>query len=156
MQAIEYLNKARKLDSQVERCREKEMELWTLVTSTTQVSNGMPHGSSDPDKITNNMQKLLEARKRTNVAVDKYVNAKQDIIEHIKALPKRQYEVLLWLYINKREKRKPGQSWYYTWSEVAENMGCTEQNVSKLRLKAIKNLQKILESDDKPQKYDCV
>ena len=64
-------------------------------------------------------------------------------------LPRKQYEVLYWLYVKKREKRQSGQLWYYTWSEVADGLGCTEQNVSNLRRRALKNLQKILDSDDR-------
>ena len=147
MEAIKYLDQVKRLDRQVEKCRNKERELRALLESTTQVSNGMPHGSGNPDKITNTMQKLIEAQKRTNSAIDKYVNAKQDVIEHIKVLPERQYEVLLWLFIRKKDKRKPGQDWYYSWSEVAGKMRCSEQNVSKLRRKAINNLQKILDPE---------
>lgn len=152
MNVYEYLQQAKRLDSEAEKCREKEMELWSLATSATQSSDGMPHGSSDPDKMTNNVQKLMNARKRTNTAVDRYVKAKQDIIKHIKMLPPKQCDVLNWLYIEKRENRQPGQKWYYTWSEVAAKMGCTEQNVSKLRRKAIKNLKKILDSEGETQK----
>ena len=147
MQAIEYLSKIKRLDSQVDKCREKEMELWVLATSTTQSSDGMPHGTSDPDKMTNNVQKLIAARKCTNEIIDKYVNAKREVIHYIKMLPPRQCEVLNLLYIEKRDKLQPGQKWYYTWSEVAEMLGCTEQNVSKLRRKGIKNLQKILDDE---------
>ena len=152
MLAIEYLNQPKQLDLEIEKCRETEMEIWVLVTSTTQSSDGMPHGTSDPDKITNNVQKLIVARKRTNDAIDRYVDVTQDIIKHIKMLPEKQYEVLNWLYIKKREIRQPGKTWYYTWSEVAENLRCTEQNISKVRRKAIKNLQKILDSEEEPQK----
>lgn len=143
----EYLNQAKRLDSLIENKREEERELWALATSMSQNSDGMPHGSSDPDKMTNIVQKIIAARERTNAAIDKYVDAKQDIINHLEMLPKKQYDVLYWLYIKKREKRQPGQKWYYTWSEVAENLGCSEENIRKTRRRAIKNLQKILETD---------
>lgn len=152
MQATEYLNKPRELDNEVEKCRGKELELWAAITRTTQLSDGMPHVTSDPDKITVNVQKLMEARERTNAAIDRYVDVKQDVIEHIKMLSKKQYDVLYWLYIKKRTKRKPGQKLYFTWSEVAEHLGCTEQNIQKLRTKGIENLQKILDSEGKNEK----
>lgn len=149
MQAIEYLIQAKRLDSLIENKREEEMELWTLATSMTQASDGMPHGTSDPDKMTGIIQKLINARERTNAVIDKYVDAKQDIINHLEMLPTKQYEVLYWLYIKKREKREPGEKWYYTWSEVAENLGCSEENIRKTRRRAIKNLQKILDSEQR-------
>lgn len=149
MQAIEYLIQAKRLDSLIENKREEEMELWTLATSMTQASDGMPHGASDPDKMTGIIQKIITARERTNAIIDKYVDAKQDIINHLEMLPTKQYEVLYWLYIKKREKREHGQKWYYTWSEVAENLGCSEENIRKTRRRAIKNLQKILDSEQR-------
>ena len=149
MQAIEYLIQAKRLDSLIENKREEEQELWTLATSMTQASDGMPHGTSDHDKMTGIIQKLINARERTNAAIDKYVDAKQDIINHLEMLPPKQYEVLYWLYVKKREKREPGEKWYYTWSEVAENLGCSEENIRKTRRRALKNLQKILDSEQR-------
>lgn len=149
MQAIEYLIQAKRLDSLIENKREEEQELWTLATSMTQANDGMPHGTSDPDKMTGIIQKLINARERTNAVIDKYVDAKQDIINHLEMLPPKQYEVLYWLYVKKREKREPGEKWYYTWSEVAENLGCSEENIRKTRRRAIKNLQKILDSEQR-------
>ncbi len=147
MQAIEYLNQVKRLDALIENKRDEERELWAIATSMTQNGDGMPHGTSDPDKMTNIVQKIITARECTNAAIDKYVDAKQDIINHIEQLPPRQYEVLHWLYIKKRERLAKGQNWYYTWSEIADKMGCTEQNISKLRGKALRNLQKILDSE---------
>lgn len=149
MQAIEYLIQAKRLDSLIENKREEERELWALATSMTQSSDGMPHGTSDPDKMTGIIQKIITARERTNDLIDKYVDAKQDIINHLEMLPTKQYEVLYWLYIKKRDKREPGEKWYYTWSEVAENLGCSEENIRKTRRRAIKNLQKILDSEQR-------
>ena len=154
MQAIEYLNQAKRLDALIENKREEERELWALATGMTQAADGMPHGTSDPDKMTNIVQKIIAARERTNAAIDRYVDAKQDIIDHIEMLPHRQYEALHWLYIRKRDKIDKGQSWYYTWSEVADKMGCTEQNIGKLRCKALRNLQKILDSEENTEKVD--
>ena len=149
MQAIEYLNQVKRLDSLIENKREEERELWTLATSMTQNSDGMPHGTSNPDKMTNIIQKIITARERTNAAIDRYVDAKQDVINHIEMLPRKQYDVLYWLYVKKKEKLKPGEKLYYTWSEVADNLGCSEENIRKTRRRAIKNLQKILDSDDR-------
>lgn len=154
MNIYEYLNQVKRLDLLIEHKREEELELWALATRATQTSDGMPHGSSDPDKMTNILQKIITARERTNNMIDKYVEAKQDIIRHIEMLPRKQYEVLYWMYVKKREKRQPGQKLYYTWSEIAENLGCSEQNIANVRRRAIKNLQIILDSDGKQGKVD--
>jgi DNA-directed RNA polymerase specialized sigma subunit len=149
VQVYEYLNQAKRLDSLIENKRGEERELWALATSMSQSSDGMPHGSSDPDKMTSIVQKIIAAQARTNAAIDEYVDAKQDIIRHLEMLPRKQYEVLYWLYIKKRDRRQPGEKWYYTWSEVAENLGCSEQNIANIRRRAVKNLQKILDSEKK-------
>ena len=149
MQAYEFLNQAKHYDLLIENKKDEERELWSLATSMTQSSDGMPHGSSDPDKLASIIQKIIVAKERTNAAIDKYVDARQDIIDHIEMLPRKQYEVLYWIYIKKREKREPGQKWYYTWAEIAENLGCSEQTISNRKNRAIKNLQKILDSEEK-------
>jgi DNA-directed RNA polymerase specialized sigma subunit len=149
LQVYEYLNQAKRLDALIENKRDEERELWALATKMTQSSDGMPHGTSDPDKMTGIVQKIIAAREHTNAMIDKYVDAKQDIINHIEMLPTKQYEVLHWLYIKKRDMRQPGQKLYYTWSEVAENLGCSEENIRKTRRRAIKNLQKILDSEER-------
>lgn len=148
LQAVEYLEQVKELDSKIENKRDEERELWSLATSMTQNYSGMPHGSGDNDTMTNIVKKIIDARNRTNAQIDKYVDAKQDVINHIERLPRKQYDVLYWLYIKKRDDRKTGQKWYYTWSEVAEGLGCTEQNIANVRRRALKNLQKILDSEE--------
>lgn len=152
MRADEYVEQLKQLDSKIEIKRDEERELWALATSVTANYSGMPHGSSDPDSMTGIVKKIIEAQKRTNAKIDEYVDARQDVIKHIEMLPIRQCEVLHWLYVRKRTKPEKGKGWYYTWSEVADNMGCTEQNIGKLRRKAIRNLQRILDSEEKSGK----
>lgn len=149
MRADEYLEQVKELDSKIDNKRDEERELWALATSMTQSYSDMPHGSGDNDKMTDIVKKIIDAQKRTNAQIDKYVDTKQDVIAHIEQLPRKQYDVLYWLYIKKRTKREKGQKWYYTWSEVAENLGCSEENIRKTRRRAIKNLQKILDSEQR-------
>ena len=149
MRADKYLEQVKELDSKIDNKRDEERELWALATSMTQNYSGMPHGSGENDKMTDIVKKIMDAQKRTNAQIDEYVDAKQDVINHIERLPRKQYDVLYWLYIKKRENRQNGQKWYYTWSEVAENLGCSEENIRKTRKRAIKNLQKILDSEER-------
>lgn len=152
--AYDYLEQIKTEDAKIDAKRAEEQELWALATTMTQNYSGMPKGSGNDDKMTVIVAKIIEARNRTNAQIDKYVDTKQDAIKHIEMLPVRQYEVLHWLYIRKRTHREKNQSWYYTWAEIADNMGCTEQNVGKLRKKAFRNLQKILDSEEKAEKVD--
>ena len=149
MRADEFVEQVRYLDSMIENKRDEERELWALATSMTQSYSGMPHGSGDNDKMTDIVKKIIDAQKRTNAQIDAYIDAKLDVIAHIERLPRKQYDVLYWLYIKKRDKREKGQKWYYTWSEAAENIGCSEENIRKTRGRGLKNLQKILDSEEK-------
>ena len=149
MRADEYLEQVKELDSKIDNKRDEERELWALATSITASYSDMPHGSGNNDKMTDIVKKIIDAQKRTNAQIDKYVDTKQDVIAHIERLPRKQYDVLYWLYIKKRQNRTKGQKWYYTWSEVAENLGCSEENIRKTRRRAIKNLQKILDSEQR-------
>ena len=147
MRADEYLEQVKDLDSKIENRRDEERELWSIATSMTQSYSGMPSGSGNNDKMTDIVKKIIDARNRTNALIDEYVDTRQDVINHIERLPRKQRDVLYWLYVKKRENRKAGQKWYYTWAEVAENLGCSEENIRKTRRRAIKNLQKILDSE---------
>jgi DNA-directed RNA polymerase specialized sigma subunit len=100
------------------------------------------------------MHKILQAQKRTNQEINRYIDIRDDVIRHIEMLPPKQYMVLHWLYVRKRDHREKNQSWYYTWREVAEYIGCTEQNLSNVRKRAVRNLQKILDSEKKQSKVD--
>lgn len=149
MRATEYLEQVKIADAMIDSKRAEERELWALATSMTQVNDGMPHASGVSDKVGNIVAKIIAAQDRTNAQIDRYIDIRDDVIRHIEMLPPKQYKVLHWLYVRKRERRENGQTWYYTWSEVAENLGCTEQNISNIRKRAIRNLQKILDNERK-------
>ena len=138
----------------VETKRAAERELWSLATGMTQANDGMPHASGVSDKVGNIVVKITEAQKRTNEQIDRYIDIRENVIRHIEMLPPMQYTVLHWLYVRKREYRRKDQSWYYTWREVAEALGCSEQTVSNRKKKAVRNLQKILDSEEKVAKLD--
>jgi DNA-directed RNA polymerase specialized sigma subunit len=156
MNAYEYLEQVRIADAMIDSKKADERELWAIATSVTQANDGMPHAPGVSDKVGNLIPKILEAKQRTNEQIDRYIDIRADVIRHIEMLPIKQYTVLHWLYVRKRDRREKDQSWYYTWREVAENLGCTEQNISNTRKRAVKNLQKILDSEKKVEKVDCI
>lgn len=154
MNAYEFLEQVKIADYNIEIKRAEERELWTLATSVTQVNDGMPHATGVSDKVGNIIHKIIKAQERTNAQIDRYIDIRADVISHIEMLPPKQYRVLHWLYVRKRDHREKNQSWYYTWREVAENIGCSEQTLSNNRKRAVKNLQKILDSERKQAKVD--
>ena len=152
MDAYEYLEQVKDADARIDAKRAEERELWAIATSVTQSSDGMPHASGVSDKVGNIMHKILQAQQRTNQEIDRYIDIRDDVIRHIEMLQPKQYMVLHWLYVRKRDRREKNQSWYYTWREVAEYIGCTEQNLSNVRKRAVRNLQRILDSEKKTLK----
>lgn len=154
MNAYEYLEQVKNADAMIETLKAEERELWAMATSMTQANDGMPHAPGVSDKVGNIIHKIIEAKNRINEQIDIYIDIRKDVIRHIEMLPPKQFMVLHWLYIRKREYREKGQSWYYTWKEVAENMCCSEQNISNNRKRAVRNLQKILDSEKKSAKVD--
>lgn len=154
MNAYDYLQQVKDADAIIDEKKADLQELQTLATSVAQLSDGMPRSQGVSDKVGNTAVKIIKAKENAIAQIDRYMNIREDVIRHIEMLPPKQRTVLLWLYVRKRENRRKNQSWYYTWSEIAENLGCTEQNISNLRKRAIKNLQKILDSEKKKQKVD--
>ena len=154
MNAYDYLQQVKDANAKIDEKEAELQELWALATKTTQANDGMPHAHGVSDKVGETSPKIKKAREQTIAQIEKYMDIRDDVIRHIEMLPPKQRTVLHWLYVRKRENRRKNQSWYYTWSEVAENLGCSEQNISNTRKRAIKNLQKILDSEKKQQKVD--
>ena len=109
---INFLEQAKKLDALIKNKREEERELWSLATSMTQNSDGMPRGSNNNDKMTNIVAKLINKQEEINLIIDKYIDTKQEVVDCVEKLPRKQYEVLYWLYIKKHTKREKGQKMY--------------------------------------------
>ncbi len=154
MNVYDYLQQVKDADAMIDEKKAELQELWTLATSVTQLSDGMPRSHGVTDKVGKTAKKIIKAKENAIAQIDKYMDVRKDVIRHIEKLPPKQRTVLLWLYVRKREKREKNQSWYYTWSEIAENLGCSEQNIANTRKRAIKNLQKILDSEKKQKKVD--
>ena len=152
MNACEYLQQVKDADAIIDENKAELQELWTQATSVTQLSDGMPRSHGVTDKVGKTSSKIIKAKEKALAQIDKYMDIRNDVIRHIEMLPLKQRTVLYWLYIRKREKREKNQSLYYTWNEIAENIGCTEQNIANVRKRAIKNLQKILDSEEKTAK----
>ena len=149
MNAYEYLQQVKEADAIIEEKKAELQELWTQATNVTQLSDGMPRSRGVTDKVGKTASKIIKAKENAIAQIDKYIDIRNDVIRHIEMLPPKQRTVLYWLYVRKRENRKKNQSWYYTWNEIAENLGCSEQNIANTRKRAIKSLQKILDSEKK-------
>jgi DNA-directed RNA polymerase specialized sigma subunit len=149
LNAYDYLQQVKDADARIDEKNAELQEFLTLATSVIHFSDGMPRARGVADTVGNTASKIIKARENAIAQIDKYMDIRADVIRHIEMLPPKQRTVLHWLYVRKREKRGKNQSWYYTWREIAENLGCTEQNIDHIRKRAIKNLQKILDAEQK-------
>ena len=149
MNAYDYLQQVKDADAKIDEKKAELRELWSLATSMTQHSDGMPRAHGISDKVGKTSRKIITTEEKTLAEIDRYLDIRADVIRHIEMLPTKQCTVLHWLYVRKRENRRKNQSWYYSWSEIAENLGCSEQNIANTRKRAIKNLQKILDFEKK-------
>lgn len=147
MNVYEYLQQVKDANAIIDEKKAELQELWTLATSVTQLSDGMPRSNGVTDKVGKTARKIIKAKENAIAQIDKYIAIRDDVIRHIEMLPPKQRTVLHWLYVRQRENRRKNQSLYYTWGEIAENLGCSEQNISNTRKRAVKNLQKILDSE---------
>lgn len=149
MNVYEYLQQVKDANAIIDEKKAEVQELWTLATSVTQLSDGTPRSNGVTDKVGKTARKIIKAKEDAIAQIDKYMDIREDVIRHIEMLPPKQRTVLHWLYVRQRENRRKNQSRYYTWNEIAENLGCSEQNISNTRKRAVKNLQKILDSEKK-------
>lgn len=149
MKAYDYLQQVKDADAKIDEKKAELRELWSLATRMTQQSDGMPRAHGVSDKVGKTTRKIITTEEKTLAEIERYIDIRADVIRHIEMLPTKQCTVLHWLYVRKRENRRKNQSWYYSWSEIAENLGCSEQNIANTRKRAIRNLQKILDFEKK-------
>jgi DNA-directed RNA polymerase specialized sigma subunit len=145
--AFEYLNQVKVLDSLIANKIDEAEQLNDLACKITQAFDGMPHATGVSDKIGNAVASLVDLANETAVLAATFKGIRQDVIEHIKMLPEEQGNILYCKFILKRKKLDNHRSWYYSWEEVAEIVGYSESQVYRIKKKAMRNLQKILDDE---------
>ncbi len=147
MTAFEYLNQVKVLDSLIMNKVAEQEQLREMAEKITQANDGMPHAPGASDKIGNAVASLVDLQNETAVLVATFKGVLQDVIKHIEMLPEEQYNILHCKFIRKRDDIWGHRSWYHSWEEVAEIVGYSESQVYRIKKKAIKNLQKILDDE---------
>jgi DNA-directed RNA polymerase specialized sigma subunit len=147
MTAYEYLNQVKVLDSLIMNKTAEQEQLREMAEKITQANDGMPHGTGVSDKIGNAVSGLVDLQNETAVLVTTFKGILQDVIEHIEMLPEDQYNILHCKFIRKRKDLGNHRSWYHSWEEVAEIVGYSESQVYRIKKKAMRNLQRILDGE---------
>lgn len=139
MNAQEWLEQVRKLDQLInaklaERDRLKEM----ATDISPRPMDGMPFDNTGvaSRKMENAVVRLIDLANDLNKLVDMYTKHKEKVVKALEQLPPNEYGVLHRHYIR-----------YMTWDQVAEDMGYCTVQIWRIRKKALKNLQNVMESN---------
>lgn len=134
MTVYEWLQRARRLDAQIECKLAERQRLMDLATNITSSYNGMPHGKGTvPQKIQDIAVKLVELSNDIDSLVDDYVDTKNEIVATLEKLPPNEYKVLHKHYIQN-----------LTWEQVAEDLGYSTVHIWRIKKKACIHLKNII------------
>ena len=134
MTAYDYLNTIRILDALIQSKLEEQQQLKELATQITQAGDGMPHAIGVSDKVGNTVSKLVDLQNDTAVLVEEYRNKRQEVIKVLELLPPNQYAVLHKRFVL-----------FKKWEEIADEMMYSERQVHRIRKRAIRLVQYILD-----------
>ena len=147
MRAFDYLDQVKVLDSLIMNKTAEQEQLREMAEKITQANDGMPHGTGVSDKIGNAVSSLVDLQNEIAVLVVTFKGILEDVTKHIEMLPEEQYNIIHCKFIRKRKELGNHRSWYHSWEEVAEIVGYSESQVYRIKKKAIRNLQRILDNE---------
>lgn len=137
MDVQEWLERVKKLD---ELINAKLAERQRLIEIATDISPKMPNGipPSNTGTVSQKMQdavvSLIDLEIEINDLIDQYVDYKNEVIRLLERLPHKEYGVLHRYYIRGM-----------TWEQVAEDMNYSVMQVWRIKKKALKNLEVVIE-----------
>jgi DNA-directed RNA polymerase specialized sigma subunit len=147
LRAFDYLDQVKILDSLIINKTAEQEQLREMAEKITQANDGMPHGTGVSDKIGNAVAGLVDLQNEIAVLVVTFKGILQDVTKTIEKLPEEQYKVIHAKFILKRKELGNHRSWYHSWEEVADIVGYSESQVYRIKKKAIRNIQRILDSE---------
>lgn len=135
--AKKYLMKIEKYDAMIEN-KKAEKEKWeTIATSTTTQLSEKVQTSSNGQKITNAVMKILKIQEELDEYIEKFKNKRDEIIGVIEQLDVDEYDLLHKVYVQ-----------YYTLKEVAYKKKRSYSSITAIHGRALNNLLKIIRKED--------
>lgn len=131
---LAFLESIQKYDELINAKMVEYDQIMTLATKITPNMDGMPHGSDVTDKVGNAVVKLVTLAEETNRLVDHYITCKEQVTKALEQLPAMEYGVLHRYYVQGM-----------TWEEVAKDMGYSDMQVYRYRLKGLASLKDVIE-----------
>lgn len=135
MRAKKFLAKIRQLDTIVKNKLFEKEQLEALATSVTQrLTADKVQTSTNPDKMSDVVHKIIKIEEEINEAVDRFVDYRQEAAGIIEQLNPTEYDLLHMVYIQ-----------YLSLDEVAIKKNKTYTWVTTVHGRALKNVQNIID-----------
>lgn len=137
MNVQEWLEEVKKLDELINAKLAERQRLIEIATDISpKMPDGMPHSNTGmvSQKMSDAVINLIDLEKQIDNLIDRYVDYKRQVVETLERLPEKQYGVLHRHYIRGM-----------TWESVAEDMGYSVMQVWRIKKKAFKSLESVIE-----------
>lgn len=137
MNAESYLIQVRKLD-QLINAKLAERDRWEALATdiSPKPISGMPHTNTGivPQTMQNAVINLVMLSQEIDRLIDECVDKKQAVLKVLEQLPDKEYGVLHRYYIRNM-----------TLEQIAEDMGYSVRQIHRIKEKALKNLEDVIE-----------
>lgn len=136
-ETITFLKRAGLIDNMIKRKQEEIEELRNLASGMAKMGNSADRVQTSPehDKIGEIIDKIVDLEHELSLKVERYVDAKKEIIKRIDELESmNQRNVLYMKYLKGR-----------TFEYIAENTGNSLSTIYRLHKKAVKNLSECID-----------
>jgi DNA-directed RNA polymerase specialized sigma subunit len=127
-----WLEQIAKLDELINAKLAEREQVWAMATRmVSQEADGLPHAKGNiSDPVGTGVVRLQMLEQEIDRLIDKYVDCKQQILKVLEKLSAKDYGVLHRYYIR-----------HMTLEQIAEDMGYSRQQISKIKKKALENLE---------------
>ena len=137
MKSEELLEQVKKLDQLIDAKLSERERLKEIATNIIpRPLDDMPH--SNTGMVSRTMEdaiiNLIMLEQELDKLIDKYVDYKKHIVSLLEQLPEKEYGVLHKYYIKRM-----------TLEDIAEKMGYCERQISRIKKKALENLEDVIE-----------
>ena len=144
MDAKEYLQQINSYEEELERSCDKLARLRAKITKVTSTMSGdVVSGSSNPDKMTNTVDKIEKTKGKLNSDADGQILATVDVVNMISKLENPNHRRVLYKKYIQRKK----------WGRIAFEMGYTYRGIINLHDKAVVKVGEKIEEIKK--NIDC-
>ena len=145
MNAEKYLGQLYKLNNLIQSDKEELEEIRSLATSiSNDISKERVQTSTSNDKMTDIIAKIVDLENEIKEEIKKFIDLKKevrDIISQVEDVDERLF--LRYRYIN-----------FYQWKGIISAMKCSNTQIQRIRDKALKSVEQILQNKNKTEQLE--